>query len=262
MKFNELVELLEARTNDAFTKWFGRSVMVDNENKPKVVYHTTSVDFTEFDEGLIFDVPNARSGPGFYFTDKKGGGGGMRTGVEMEVFLCLENPAIISDDISEAFTPKQLDDIQLSSNDEAETSYSTFVKTDLWRGTIEQYGNSGYTIKSKSRGDMGWIESSTLTEYDLPIGLISLDTANKLAGLMVDGTLDAKYPNRLDKDETTVTFASYQKALYKALISAGYDGVIHEQGDGVTHYVALRSTQVKSVNNRGTWSSETGNIME
>jgi GNAT superfamily N-acetyltransferase len=52
----------------------------------------------------------------------------------------------------------------------------------------------------------------------------------------------------------------------KNAIAAGYDGIISQakqsNGKNTIHYIAFNPAQIKSVYNRGTWSSTTPNIME
>lgn len=80
-----------------FKAWFKDSKVVDEQGKPKVVYHKTSADFESFDKNKAGANDYGYAGKGFYFspeTSNKEGDAlsyGNRT---MPVFLSLQNPYI------------------------------------------------------------------------------------------------------------------------------------------------------------------------
>ena len=91
-------EKLDTRTPE-FNQWFGDSKVVDQNNKPKVMYHTTSADFDKFDT-----TKRAIGGEGSYFSDVPTKGYGEEGERVIPVYLSLKNPKIIdlmreSDDV-------------------------------------------------------------------------------------------------------------------------------------------------------------------
>ena len=52
-----------------FHKWFGKSKVVDEEGRPKVVYHGTNANFDKFDESK--QNPGQYGGKGFFFSENK-----------------------------------------------------------------------------------------------------------------------------------------------------------------------------------------------
>jgi len=59
-----------------FKSFFGKSQVVDAEGKPKVVYHGTGADITQFDKGLLDNY--ALYGPGIYMTESADVAGGQK----------------------------------------------------------------------------------------------------------------------------------------------------------------------------------------
>ena len=101
----------------AFKNWFGdwinvpenASKVVDENGEPKVLYHGTPNDFTEFDRSHIGETSGDRGlfGAGFYFNDKEGYVKMFATarganGYIIPAFLNIRNPYIVEDhDIDE-----------------------------------------------------------------------------------------------------------------------------------------------------------------
>lgn len=81
----------------AFKKWFGESKVVDEEGKPRVVYHGTNSDFTSFSDEKLGS--NTRTlVKGHFFTDDPNLAGKFanREGANIiPAFLSLQNPKII-----------------------------------------------------------------------------------------------------------------------------------------------------------------------
>lgn len=66
------IDLAPKTTSKSFKNWFGDSKVVDESNKPIVVYHGTASDFSEFSKGLqgmTTDSESARKG--FFFTSDR-----------------------------------------------------------------------------------------------------------------------------------------------------------------------------------------------
>lgn len=92
------VELGGNVTSPAFTKWFGKSQIVDEDGKPKVMYHGTARDIEEFKRGVagaIFVSPD----PNFTNSYSVGreGGNVMQLYVRAEKPFDQDNPAHVTE---------------------------------------------------------------------------------------------------------------------------------------------------------------------
>lgn len=103
-KRTNLSEILWILTRTpSFVKWFGNSVVVDENGDPKVMYHGSWESFKEFKTSAIKLSKTAMtlwSGPGFYFSDRKEVANiyaGGKSDTVYEEFLRLENPIIIDE---------------------------------------------------------------------------------------------------------------------------------------------------------------------
>lgn len=84
----------------AFSRWFGKSLLVDEDEQPKIMYHATKGDFQTFDrlkssEGRALSMDTV----GLWFSDNPsdGGAGMYATGVGASiypVFLSIERPKV------------------------------------------------------------------------------------------------------------------------------------------------------------------------
>ncbi len=81
----------------AFRRWFGDSKVVDENGKPKVVYHGTDGDFDTFSEEFYGEATGVGDlGEGFYFTDRPdiaSDFAGQSSPSVMPVYLDIKNPA-------------------------------------------------------------------------------------------------------------------------------------------------------------------------
>jgi hypothetical protein len=75
--------------SQAFKDWFKKSVVVDENKKPLVVYHGTGATFDTFDYTKIGETGRLE-GAGFYFTNNKDIA--TQYGEPMEVYLSLQKP--------------------------------------------------------------------------------------------------------------------------------------------------------------------------
>lgn len=86
-----------ATGSPAFRRWFGDSKVVDENGKPKVVYHGTDGDFDTFSEEFYGEATGVGDlGEGFYFTDRPdiaSDFAGQSSPSVMPVYLDIKNPA-------------------------------------------------------------------------------------------------------------------------------------------------------------------------
>lgn len=98
---NEIQWLL-TRT-PSFRRWFGKSVAVDGNGDPKVMYHGSWSDFKNFKPSAIKmdkTLMTLWSGPGFYFSDRPDTAkiyAGGEDGRVYSVFLRIENPLLVDE---------------------------------------------------------------------------------------------------------------------------------------------------------------------
>jgi hypothetical protein len=99
--FNEYIinEYLENTFKDVnskinFLKWFGNSKVVDDNNKPLIVYHGTKFKFSKFRKSAIGQTDNGYYGKGFYFT-KNIDTAKEYGSVIVPVYLRIEKPFIL-----------------------------------------------------------------------------------------------------------------------------------------------------------------------
>lgn len=218
----------EALTN--FWRWFGDSKVVDAQGRPLVVYHGTKAQFDEF-LGEKIGQSGTSEGVGFYFTNDENVAKGF--GDVMSVYLKLEKPIYA---YAQVFMAEDYDgDLDImEANAEMIKDASIRVLDDLKA--------KGYEFYNETTAQMADIY--TETDYDSLVNTIEM--------YIKDGIKAEEYDeNKLYND--------IREAIIKEF---GFDG-FKTKGYGssnATVYVALMSNQIKSVDNRGTYSEDTGNI--
>lgn len=234
-----------------FKAWFGDSKVVDEEGKPRVVYHGTVKSFNKFSEnklGSKSDHPVSKLG--FYFDETSRGAAEYAKGTKgniMPVYLSINNPY--------------------------EISASNFIKNWLEYGR-ESYEKAIEKIKDKFEGTDFQIEFSGWDEFIRNQGdEISREFLPQSLQIALDKFDESKekYENYdwrdlFDSNE----LASKVKAFKQTLVKKGYDGIIIHpdflQGDEWPElqnkqYIAFYPNQIKSVFNRGTFDPNNPNIL-
>jgi len=87
---------MKSNLNAAFWKWFGDSVVRNEDGTPKVVYHGTPREFLAFDPSLIASQTDSGDvGAGFYFAEDMSWA--MAYGKRLiSAYLRIENPFVVS----------------------------------------------------------------------------------------------------------------------------------------------------------------------
>lgn len=218
-----------------FKAWFGESKVVDEKGAPLVVYHGSKSP----SENMAFDFSkigtNGRSeGAGFYFTTDEKVAEGYADGSMLRVYLNIKKPMPLT---QKGFPVTKLKKIlRRAAEMEAEAE-----SIDIRDGFLANYGNTYASVDREASVDSAVNEAAKLIASD--------DTAVSQMGGMVGGGLSAEYVNRAVVDVTG----------FDGIVSDGFDGAGKAGG---TIYVAFLPEQIKSVNNRGTWSRESANILE
>ena len=218
----------EALTN--FWRWFGDSKVVDEQGRPLVVYHGTKAQFEEF-AGEKIGQSGTSEGVGFYFTTDENIAKGF--GDVMSVYLKLEKPIYA---YSQVFLAEDYDgDLDImEANAEMIKEASMRVLDDLKA--------KGYEFYDETTAQMADIY--TETDYDSLVNTIEL--------YIKDGIKAEDYDeNQLYNDIREAVIKEFKFDGFK---TKGYGS------SNATVYVALLPTQIKSVDNRGTYSADTGNI--
>lgn len=204
--------------SDAFREWFGDSKVVDGNGDPLVVYHGTNQNFEEFDRGRIGENTSAASSTDFFFT---------------------ENPEEAAE-YADLAARTQIQDAPFVEKKVAEIQRKIAV--------------------AEKRGDWDAVELLT-TEWEvLELGAIQAPDAGQQ---IIPVYLSIKNPAVVDAKGS---FDAH--AVAEAIVAAkrnGSDGVkimnaYDPVGDRVsafttTQWVAFSPTQIKSVNNRGTFDA-------
>lgn len=205
----------------AFKAWFGDSKVVDENGEPLVVYHGTNQDFEAFDVAKIGSSATAE-GYGFYFAENPDVARGYERdgGSLMRVFLSIQNPI---DSKAEAFSREDAAKLVRAAISEEVGKYPD---------EIEDYRN-------------GFLSNV-------------VDTYNSSEAVAVREMVDVLMSNDLAVDqiaELANVMGSKELALRAAKSAGLADGIRvadFQQGDGVV-WLAFDPTQIKSVDNRGTF---------
>lgn len=84
----------DKKSLDNFWKWFGNSKVVDDYNRPLIMYHGTNKEFTKFEKEKI--GKKLLSGKGFYFDSNKSIAKKFGKNI-ISCYLKIENPFIIDE---------------------------------------------------------------------------------------------------------------------------------------------------------------------
>ena len=223
-----------------FYNWFGDSKVVDEQGRPLVVYHGTKsqrrgLELPEFDTFSREKSRSLQNRVGFFFgqTEEFVSNFGDRI---MPVYLNLKNPKIFRNG-----TPTQ-QELYLEQK-EVDTA-----KSDDSRYFAQQIlNNSRKYTDSYERFVADIYHKSDIIPYQ-----------RRVQGNFYDAV-------KLGTEESYDIADKYRETLQKE----GYDGVIIQdtevdsrsnKGERNTQFVAFESNQIKSIDNRGTYSPTEGNI--
>ncbi len=225
---NRIAKSAEALRN--FWRWFGDSKVVDEQGRPLVVYHGTKAQFEEF-AGEKIGQSGTSEGVGFYFTNDRNIATGY--GDVMSVYLKLEHPVYA---YAQVFMAEDYDGDLDTMEANAE------MIRDASMQVLEDLKAKGYEFYDETTSQMADIY--TETDYD--------SLVNTIEAYIKDGIKAEEYDeNKLYND--------IREAIIKEFGFDGFKTKRYNYSDAAV-YVALMSNQIKSVNNRGTYSEDTGNI--
>ena len=229
-KRSNLSEFQWLLTNtDNFKKWFGKSVVVDENGEPKVMFHGSWNAFREFRVEQIKLSKTAMtlwSGPGFYFSDNRKSAeiyaGGKNNSI-YEVFLRIEKPLIVDETGSSEspITKAQAEKIFLDGDN------TQWLDSGIASELAQMDAEAGTKGKGGKHYYKGLTRAKRVSEYvsRLKTDVVKLKTAAKAFG--------AK---------------SQKKLLDSVCRHTGHDGVIHTIEPGVKEYVVYDPKAIKSAN--------------
>jgi len=213
--------------SEAFKKWFGDSKVVDAQGKPLVVYHGTGADAGgdfAFDPRRISSNGSAE-GYGFYFTTDRAtaeGYTGRDGGSLVQAFVSMQNPMPVG---QRAFPTKQVEKI-----------INLMVDAEIALGDVDDY------------------KDTFISNYVDTYSVSRASAVREVARILVDSNDTA-----IDQIAELGNSAGSKVAAHEAVRDVtGFDGIVSDgyggRGEaGGTIYVAWFPTQIKSVNNRGTF---------
>ncbi len=212
---------------EEFKTWFGDSKVVDENGKPLVVYHGTSVDFNEFKYEFIGETTGTEEGRGFYFTN------------DIETAKKYSNDKNIINSYLNIKKPLSLDSKKIT-----KSQLSKFIKA-YDKAEREMFDGEGG----------GYLDNW---------GDINYEGYEKVLKKAVDA--EFVVGNDVDMIHSIMTSSGMDTALIYDVLNKtlGYDGIIAKDrlGKNIDVYVAFFPNQIKSVENVGTFSPETANIYQ
>ena len=212
-----------------FKKWFGDSKVVDGQGKPRVVYHGTSQDFSEFNHAKAYTGEGgSQTGSGFYFTTEKNSASSYasgETGTVMPVYLSLQKPMHID------FMKGEVNgaDLKLTRSLVKKIILSSKDVMDLEETRLINFGDIAYEGFDK-------VLNNAVSMY---VG------GNNIAAL---------------RNDFFATGEEWLRALQKA---TGYDSAYSVTPKGAIHYVAWFPEQIKSaIGNNGEFNPKSSSIVK
>lgn len=272
----------ESFNSDNFKQWFGNSKMVDENGQPKKFYHGVgrAGKFDTFNKDLISATSgnHGHFGVGFYFTDTERGAKSFSewyggTGDVLTVYLKIENPFYVTEEslieIGEKYNlnlPSKvlmvidIDDLlsKLKSVDVVAYELLSLINKhdDYEKGWKEFLANHNGEIPN-SKLDLNtvadWYEDTKVEKYGRSVSDYTLE---ELDGIGIEPKLIYGYDEDIRMDYLTELGQS-ATAWTDAIKKEGYDGII--AGD---EFVVFEPNQIKSVDNKGTFSIKSNNIYE
>lgn len=230
-------KLKNATYSQQFKRWFGKSVVVNEDGTPKILYHQTEKDFTVFDLNRKGAGASDNETPIGIFLKETDKDIGLKGKKQMPLYARIEKPLIVND--RQALVNKAM---------EMSEKY-----TDLYNKAKEIDKEYSQKHKDAIKAFNDYIIENSKSE--------NRKTRKELYA-------DPKFNELYDAEDTIVD--EWQKenrkndikakeALTKALKANGYDGVILKNDVGsfgrtTEAYIVLDNTQVKSAtDNIGTF---------
>ena len=261
----------QAYTNKAkiysseFKNWFGKSVVVDENNEPLIVYHGTNNDFNVFDDKLIGHGSGnyGHYGFGFYCSNDKREAKGYGNIIKL-LYLKIENPFYNEDEFIDKLKENDvfgIDDKEISSID-YNSLYNEVKRIDeLAARLLELIKDNGYSkgweLFLGEGGKENILELNIIGDlYKMTIKDSYPDYLDYDYGINMDN-LEYNYGYKYHQSLHWITdLGNKSKYVTDVIRQLGHDGIIVG-----SEYVTFKSNQIKSITNNGKFSSN-DNIKE
>ena len=228
-----------------FYKWFGDSKVVDRKGRPVVMYHGTNAKFDTFNKEYLGGTDYGFYGSGFYFHPMKKFAKTYGKNV-LSVYLKADKIFDFSGFTFNSDKQLQLlDDLGVLDENDSKTVKKYIDFYNKFESSVKTYKTT-YEYEGKTYDR--WHAEYNGMEHDT--GYLLNPTEE-----IVKQQLITKY-NLLPEIESNL-MKKYSGDMSKALQKQGYDGIIAGM-----EYIVFEPNQIKSVDNRGTFSADTGNIYQ
>lgn len=226
-----------------FWNWFGDSKVVDRKGRPVVMYHGTNAKFDTFNKEYLGGTDYGFYGSGFYFHPMKKFAKTYGKNV-LSVYLKADKIFDFSGFTFNSDKQLQLlDDLGVLDENDSKTVKKYIDFYNKFESSVKTYKTT-YEYEGKTYDR--WHAEYNGMEHDT--GYLLNPTEE-----IVKQQLITKY-NLLPEIESNL-MKKYSGDMSKALQKQGYDGIIAGM-----EYIVFEPNQIKSTENRGTFSADTGNI--
>lgn len=226
-----------------FWNWFGDSKVVDRKGRPVVMYHGTNAKFDTFNKEYLGGTDYGFYGSGFYFHPMKKFAKTYGKNV-LSVYLKADKIFDFSGFTFNSDKQLQLlDDLGVLDENDSKTVKKYIDFYNKFESSVKTYKTT-YEYEGKTYDR--WHAEYNGMEHDT--GYLLNPTEE-----IVKQQLITKY-NLLPEIESNL-MKKYSGDMSKALQKQGYDGIIAGM-----EYIVFEPNQIKSTDNRGTFSADTGNI--
>lgn len=228
-----------------FWNWFGDSKVVDRKGRPVVMYHGTNAKFDTFNKEYLGGTDYGFYGSGFYFHPMKKFAKTYGKNV-LSVYLKADKIFDFSGFTFNSDKQLQLlDDLGVLDENDSKTVKKYIDFYNKFESSVKTYKTT-YEYEGKTYDR--WHAEYNGMEHDT--GYLLNPTEE-----IVKQQLITKY-NLLPEIESNL-MKKYSGDMSKALQKQGYDGIIAGM-----EYIVFEPNQIKSTENRGTFSPDTGNIYQ
>lgn len=241
---NRIAKSKEALTN--FWRWFGNSKVVDEQGRPLVVYHQTSETFNTFERGRDKAGKYDYETPGGFFFKSSDRNIGIAGNIQMPVYLKAEKTI--------TFDNRQ----QLQK---------------YWSENIDGYAD---LLKQYQNVDKDYNARVDNIESDMDKAIDDLENSESYKNA-TDAQQYQMRSDLMDSFDSTALFdewrnaankiAEQMKQLVNDYVSANNIEMVKLENDSgaigkktTDSFIVFEPNQIKSVDNRGTYSADTGNI--
>lgn len=241
---DRIAKSAEALTN--FWRWFGDSKVVDSQGRPLVVYHQTSETFNTFERGRDKAGKYDYETPGGFFFKSSDRNIGIAGNIQMPVYLKAEKTITFDN-------RRQLQK--------------------YWSENIDGYAD---LLKQYQNVDTDYNARVDNIESDMDKAIDDLENSESYKNA-TDAQQYQMRSDLIDSFDSTALFdewrnaankiAEQMKQLVNDYVSANNIEMVKLENDSgaigkktTDSFIVFEPTQIKSVDNRGTYSPDTGNI--